>query len=585
MQPARSITLAALVGLAGCIETGPTPPVIPPMCEVSADCDQGEMCDEGVCWGDPPAQLTFAAVIVPPTDRPDLAVTEIPALDIAQDGTISNLAFAPSVTVTGRVSLACPVSGTQEGCGIDTSIAAQITVTRAATIPGGPAFSRHIVSAAGVGTGDAAFSLVLPKITGDGPGYEITVLPGVEGEDSIASIAPPLRITFGGQDDLEGAVWLVGDPDHFRLAAGRVIDAAGRGLSGMRVFAAADRGGQRVRVSSLSTTSATGAFVLSIPLDFRDPADLVVKPGPEVIAPTLVVSGVTLPVAMPSDTGPAPLGDLTMPSYPAPAAFSLPISGPQSSGEVLPVSGAQVELSTVLSEEGAQTVTFSTMAVTGEDGTATAMLIPASDENRIYHAHIASPPTSELASLFDYEIPVAASAGVLEQITLPVRVATSATVESASGEAVAGATITASAGADLLSGLVGDDLARVQSTRFPQTTTDDGGNFVLWLDPALAGHDAIYDFEIVPPAGAGAPRWSTQCVHIDGDSPLGSLSLGEMILPPAAYARGEVTASGEAIPGAEVRLYEVAADSGAAHLRGLWQSRDDGTVWIVLPDP
>lgn len=585
MQFPRAIGLFALAALPACIDTGPTPPAIPPMCEVSADCDSGETCDQGVCWGDPPAETTFAAVLVPPADRPDLAVTGIPALDIAQDGTISNLSFGPSVTITGRVALACSDAVEVDTCGTDTSIAAQIEVTRAAEIPGIPAFSRHVLAEAEVGDGEAAFTLVLPRIEGDGPGYSITVLPGAQGESS-AAIAPPLRLTFGGKADLEGAVWLVGDPANHRLVSGRVVDAAGRGLAGMKVFAATGR--QRVRLSSLATTDATGAFSLSVPTAFREPLDVVVRPGPEVTAPTLVIAGIQLPDPLPGEIEPTVIGELAMPSYPAPAELALPVRGGQTSGEILPVAGAQIELSTVLTQEGDTTVTFSATAVTDETGTAHIKLIPGAETTRTYRAHIASPPTSELGSLFGHEIavgPATEGSGVLAQITLPKRVATSGTIANASGEPVAGATITASPSPDLLAKLAGTDLARVASTRFPQTTTDDSGNFVMWLDPALAGESAVYDFEIVPPAGAGAPRWSKADVMLDAGAPYTTHKIGVVQLPPASYARGLITAGGEPVPGAELRLYELFPDAGSARLRGLWQTRDGAMVWIVLPDP
>src|SRR5699024_5276000 len=104
------IDVAILVGLlaGGCIDS--VDDGAPPMCRDSSDCDSahGEVCDEGVCWGDPPDDITFAAVLVPPDDRTDLPVAVIPALSIAADGTIVGLVFPQAITVSGRVLLACP---------------------------------------------------------------------------------------------------------------------------------------------------------------------------------------------------------------------------------------------------------------------------------------------------------------------------------------------------------------------------------------------------------------------------------------------------------------------------------------------
>ena len=56
-----------LLASAGCLSV-PEGPI--PQCETSADCDRahGEVCEEGVCWGNPPAG-PFAAIVSPPSER------------------------------------------------------------------------------------------------------------------------------------------------------------------------------------------------------------------------------------------------------------------------------------------------------------------------------------------------------------------------------------------------------------------------------------------------------------------------------------------------------------------------------------
>ena len=71
----------ALVGWLGCLPGGDDA-LVETMCDVQSDCDFAEVCDEGICWGNPPT-AQFAALLVPPADEgDDLAVTEIPWLDI-----------------------------------------------------------------------------------------------------------------------------------------------------------------------------------------------------------------------------------------------------------------------------------------------------------------------------------------------------------------------------------------------------------------------------------------------------------------------------------------------------------------------
>ena len=119
---------AAAVVVPACISNDVSSGGLPPMCKDSSDCDQahGEICDEGVCWGDPPEGVGFAAVLVPPPDRTDLPVATVPALAISPDGTIGGLAFPAPVNIHGRVLLACSDAVTAPlTCGDTASVGAQ----------------------------------------------------------------------------------------------------------------------------------------------------------------------------------------------------------------------------------------------------------------------------------------------------------------------------------------------------------------------------------------------------------------------------------------------------------------------------
>jgi len=61
------------------------------MCDTTADCDHahGEVCGEGVCWGNPPGML--AAVLSAPSERADLVSREVKLLPITQDGWIDDM--------------------------------------------------------------------------------------------------------------------------------------------------------------------------------------------------------------------------------------------------------------------------------------------------------------------------------------------------------------------------------------------------------------------------------------------------------------------------------------------------------------
>src|SRR5690606_19155586 len=122
---------AALAGLSACIiGTGPEDRAV--MCESTADCSGPEVCDLGVCWGDPPDTSSFAAVLIPPAGRPELAPTELTNISISPEGRIAGLEFGATVQLRGRITIACGENQT-EACGDSALVPAQITVERAAS--------------------------------------------------------------------------------------------------------------------------------------------------------------------------------------------------------------------------------------------------------------------------------------------------------------------------------------------------------------------------------------------------------------------------------------------------------------------
>ncbi|MBT8492794.1 MAG: hypothetical protein KJO07_07015, partial [Deltaproteobacteria bacterium] len=274
----------------------PDAPSVSPQCEVSTDCSEavGEICDEGICWGGPPAGTTFAAVLSPPEDRPDLAVTEIPAVPIADDGTIEVFQFGDSVVVSGRVVLACVGESEPLGCGPERSVAARVTFERDSRIPGGPRFKRSVQAAADVGTDDEpAFSVRLPTLVGD-ERYLVTIVP--ESADSVegqfvdpAAVAPPARVTLDPESETEDLMLTVGSQAGLKPIAGVIrteFSEPGEGLAGMQVFA---RGrwtddGPLVRASNVVTTGDDGSFELLVPLAMEDTFDLVARPTGEIVA-------------------------------------------------------------------------------------------------------------------------------------------------------------------------------------------------------------------------------------------------------------------------------------------------------------
>src|SRR5690606_14469465 len=118
--------------LAGCLEVPAGPGQ---ECRVDADCDAGEGCGEGLCWGAPPAGV-FAATLSAPAKREDLIATELALLELPADGWLGDVQLEAPVTISGRVEAYCPSAN--QSCST-LSIGAEVRVTRPARFPGGPA--------------------------------------------------------------------------------------------------------------------------------------------------------------------------------------------------------------------------------------------------------------------------------------------------------------------------------------------------------------------------------------------------------------------------------------------------------------
>lgn len=612
MRTAGLLLTAIVPAFAGaCLDALPDQPPFAPMCETNADCEaaNGESCDQGICWGDPPDEATFAAVLVPPEGNTELARTDVGMLTIARDGSISDMWFAPTITISGRVLLACDANET--ACDPTISVAAQIRVRRRSNIPGGPEYSRTFEAKLGEGPGGTAFSMRLPRLMpGDEP-YDVHVVPSAATGETVAGpspaeLAPPLRFTLDGDRDELDAEWMLAVPEETKLVTGRVVDAADRGVPGIQVFALGrwNPDGVLERASSLAITDAEGYFVLRATRGMQELYDLVATPTPGIIAPTLRALGVYIPDPIIIQTGDQPIlvPDLRMPSYPQPASFTLPVKGSDTNGTEAIVAGAQVKLTTVLQDDGILVATYTAGGFTDTAGEVTLDLIPGGMENRPYLARVIPPPDSKHASIegkaIDVGVGNASNRSVLSQVVLQGRSAVAGRLVSHDGAPVGGATVHVKASLAFKLAEVLGVQTELEALQFPSATTDGDGNFVVWIDPLLLGRTPLYDLEFAPPASAAAPRWSLHDMTVDDLVAAGGK---DVPLPPPAFARGRIKApTGETVEGAELWIYQIRDDDGIcanamlpagdeceppALLRGLWQSRDDGIVWVVLPDP
>lgn len=600
--------------LAGCIEPPVAAPQAQAMCEADTDCATGEICSEAICWGDPPAQ-PYAAVLIPPAERTDLIRTEIPALEIAADGTFGTLSFAAPVTIQGRVVLACKESTPEAPCDPERSIPAHIHVTRPARIPGAPPFVTTVTSQAGAEPGAPSFTLRLPPGQ-PGEVYDVSVVPLLQEElDAIqgsAHLAPPARLTIEAVSDRSNLVWALGDPTALRTVRGRVVDAVGEPVAGMQVFAIG-RGipmELAARSSSIDITGEDGAFTLRIPQSALDSdiIDLVIQPQVMGTAPTLRVRELLVPdpALLDGEGDVVDAGSFQMPSYGELQPFTVPVVGIDGGGDRIPIAQAEVTITTYLDTVDPRVeATFSTQAYTADDGNVTLDLIPGSEvENRRYVARVIAPARSEHASLHTRELDVGSTqGGVLEAIQLERRVAVTGTIMGAHGMPAAGTTVTAGLSLAFRWDLEPAARSTVDILQQPQVVADTSGRFIIWLDGHLLDTPMRYDLELRP-ADPLLPQWRWADVAPAMHDIQGKiLDLGTIDLPDAAYARGAVQGpDGAPIPDAKLGLYALAQDHSLCNTAqwpigdeqscvvppgyfGPFPTGTDGTVRVVMPDP
>ncbi|MBP6631488.1 MAG: hypothetical protein KBG28_16095 [Kofleriaceae bacterium] len=577
------LLLASLGACLGVPEGGPAP-----MCVDTSECEAaaGEVCAEGVCWGDPPT-LAMAAIVGPP-DVSVLAGAEVPSLSIARDGWMADLVLDAGVLVAGRVQPACVTQPCDQA-----SLAALVTVTRASRIPGGPTFRVSTRSTAGVTDAtQASFQVRVPR-SEPGERYIITVV-GLDADGARlpdlpvdrrelelpgSTVPSQLRIELGGASQ--------------RLVSGSVSDGAP--LVGYQVVARArwSADGPLEELSSIATTDASGAFTLGLPLSAQGPIEVVARPPEDVVAPSLRRPDIEL------TDGVTALSPLRMPAYPAPVSLTLPVRGPSSDGAIEPVSGARVTATTTLEPPvGPLTfVEFEASAETDPSGVARLRLIPPFAGNVQAYQFRVVPPAGAKVEL-GAAMSVARDLGampLLSELILPRRVAIRGQLASDRDVAIEGVAVRATPNLGFVYELdpelqrllgeiaVGTDISRAD------------GSFVVWVEPEIGGQRARYDLVIDAQGVVQVPNWQVSDVAVAAEA---GVDLGPVTLPPAAFVRGVVTdAEGVAVPGAEVRVLALSeADltcrasnapancTAPAVVLARGESDEQGVVRLVLPD-
>ncbi len=585
------VAFAVVVG--GCIEAV-VPPSDPVECAVTADCrtDQGEICSEGVCWGDPPAAM-FAGVLGPgPAYNSVATTTEIAALYFSSDGWFGDgqsggITLASAIRVSGQVRAACPAA--LDTCTGFFAVPGQIRWSRASSIPGLPDVTVSTTMSGINGNGTATgFEVFLPRPTATTL-YTVTFNPSTAplgaGLPSPASLLPPHRVMVTvGPTDQGGLVRDFMLPTGVRTISGRVSLVSAVTLAGWRVHAEAGDGtvqGSLLLASNIATTSTSGDFSLAIG-DGVDLVDLVFSPA------NVPGGGEALPrVRLRDHVVTSPLATVALPKLERIIAAPVVVEGTDSGGGQTGVIGASV-IGRLDQPIGAVYLQHEVTTTTATSGLGSLQVLLGTAALPLhYELDVLPGPTSEMASVYGLDLDVGDT--VPSPTVRLARVeAQVGTVIDENGFGLPGATVTASVSADSLCELSSDSLRVARGLAPVQAATDDRGEFTLYLDPEFDGTTLTYDITIEPAGGTWAPRWTFQAQPLTSEH-------RSLWLPPAAHVRSQVFDPGaNPAPDTVVTLYELTGkpspcpqvslgESGLSVRRAVGTTDDDGIVRLILP--
>lgn len=565
----------------------------PPMCKTTADCDSGEICEENVCWGNPPEGM-FAAVISPPSERADLVSREVLMLPIAGDGWIEDVHLDTAVTFKGRLQAQCELPSQCDG----RELGATLTITRPSVWSGGPGF-RKVVTIEG-----DTFELTVPATRQDDPPFTITVVPTERdtpgSTPSLAQLVPPTQLKLPIPANVGDNVIALGELGAPRVS-GTIKTSTGAGLANYRVVAlgrwAMDQA--PTEVSTVDFTGADGTYELRLARGLIGSVEIVARPFDGKLRPELHLADVEA-------TRASTLRDLALPAGSAgdEVTVDLAVDHKDTGGEIAPVSGARVMIAGNHYDPLTKTSTrFAAEGTSNDEGVVHLRLLTLAPLAQTYKLTIIPPAGSKAAALF--EQPYAVQPPL--SLRLGTRIAITGTVLRFDGKQLADVAVTARPSVRFLWSL--DQSAQAFLGAIPAATvvTPDSGEFVLFVDRALVGDGGQgapvwgqYDLTFEPAAKARAPSWTRTNIDLPTDDTQGRRALEEVRLPDAAFVRGNVFDDENArVEGAEVKLYQVQADPTLCQetrfeppscpvpplLLGRGSSDEDGVARLTLPRP
>jgi len=541
--PCARIALLGPLALAACLSVPDGPA---PMCKRTSDCDQasGEVCQDNVCWGNPPPG-PFAGVASPPSTRRDLVALELPQVVIPPDGLIDDIVLPSPSVLTGRIVAFCPPPLT--GC--STTLASTITVSREAQFQGGPGFKATV----DVDAGAESFSIPVPA-PGSGGNYSLTIVPSSDPPSpssgrAASELAPPLRLLLGAPDTTAVKTIVLGGAE-LPVISGALTNSLSQGLANYRVsaFGRWSAAEPPTEVSSVDFTDAMGSYAVTLSSGLVGTVELVARPPSGTIAPTIHLANV--------DATKSSRQDKTVASarFGSGAPIKIMVTGADLGGAISPIAGALVTVSGALADaDGSAFYTLGDQQVTDTSGVALLNVLDGAEIASSFRMSIIPPASSTLGVVFDQ--------AVTPSVRLASRVALRGVVVDATGVPQANATVTARPSLRFLWTLESAPQAFVAAIPAATAVTLETGEFVLWVDAAVAQVASDYDLVIEPPVTARAPTYVDAGVALQRDAS-DAVSLGAIVLPDAAFVHGRIVGPDAApVENAELRLYLIASEA------------------------
>jgi len=548
LKTLRSIlgVLALSLAATACLSV---PESAKPECTKMSDCDttNGEVCEDGVCWGNPP-EGAFVAVISPPSDR-NLVTKELTELVISEQGWLSSLQLERPVTVSGDVDAVCTPPAI-----CDRGITATITITRDSHFAGGPGF-KTVVSTK-TNTSGATFEANLPRTRDGDAEYIMTIVPDGRGdqpssENLSARLVPPMRVELGVPADIS-KVFVLGGVN-LPVVDGTLVAAGGGGLSQYRVVAMGrwKVGAPPIEVSTVDYTDADGKFRLVLSDDLEGDVEIVAKSWGGTSAPTLRLGGI-------ASDGPS-IHVLQQPAMlGSKATITVPVKGKDGGGEISPVRGARVRITaqtTSSTMPGSTLATFVAEGTTNDAGVASLEVLDGQAFRASYKLEIVPPASASVGVVFDEPLEF----GNQPDMLLPARVKVRGVVLDNKGEPIKDVSVTVRPSLRFAWSLADKPQAFLSAIPAATAITPSTGEFVVWVDPTITDLWGHYDLVFEPPTTgkypARAPLWVQAEVAIGSTD---TLSLPDVVLPDAAFVHGAITdPDGLPVEGAEVKVFRV----------------------------